>query len=144
MKTILVIFLFVVSALLIACGKDKFETKPRIEVLDYTSKIIPADGSLAIRLNYYDKEGDLGSGQLYIFRQRLNIRPGNQNRADTFRYQLPEFTNRDKGEIRIEFNATELTESSIENDTILFKIAVADLADNHSDTLTTETLVILQ
>ncbi len=144
MKTILVIFLFTVGVLLIACGKDKFETKPRIEVKDYNSKIIPPNGSLVIRLNYFDKEGDLGTGQLYIYRDRLNLRPGNQDRADTFRYQLPEFTNRDKGEIRIEFSAAELTESSVENDTLRFKIAVADLANNHSDTITTETIVILE
>jgi hypothetical protein len=144
MKTILVLFLVTVTAFLIACDKDKFETKPRIEVADYNSQIIPNNGTLVIRLNYFDKEGDLGTGQLYIYRDRLNSRPGNQDRADTFRYQLPEFTNRDKGEIRIEFSAAELTESSIENDTLRFKIAVADLANNHSDTITTDNLVILE
>jgi hypothetical protein len=144
MKTTLVLFLFTIAALLIACDKDKFETKPRIEVKDYSSQIVPNNGTVVIRVNYFDKEGDLGTGQLYVYRDRLNLRPGDQNRADTFRYQLPEFTNREQGEIRIQFTADELTESSIENDTLRFKIAVTDLANNHSDTITTENLVILE
>ena len=146
MKTILVVFLFSVTALVVACDKDKFETKPKIEIKDYNGKVIPLDGSLVIRLNYFDKEGDLGTGPLYIYRDRLNIFPPpvNGNRADTFRYSLPEFTDIDKGEIRIEFSGQELKEGSVENDTIRFKIAVSDKAGNHSDTITTENIVILK
>ena len=48
---------------IVACGKDKFETKPKLEIKDYSSKNIfprPAglpEEELRIRLNFFDKEG---------------------------------------------------------------------------------------
>lgn len=128
---------------LAACGKDKFQTKPLIEVREYNSKVIPRNGTLIIRLNYYDKEGDLGEGRFYAFRQRLNILPPNIPRPDVLEYALPKFNNKDRGEITIqldEFNF--LSESSIQNDTMVFKIAVTDRAGNTSDTITTDRIVV--
>ena len=40
MKTLPAIFIVSLTTLLIACGKDKFETKPKLEIKDYSSKEI--------------------------------------------------------------------------------------------------------
>jgi len=130
----------------IACSKDKFETKPLIEIRSYNSKVIPQHGTLTIRVDYFDKEGDLGGGEFFAARERLNIFPlgPNSDRPDTLRYTLPDFPARDKGEISIQLNYDDfLKESFIENDTIQFRLAVTDIKGNKSDTITTEKIVIL-
>jgi hypothetical protein len=133
--------------LLFSCDKDKFETRPRIEVKSYSSKEIAQHGILTIRLNYYDKEGDLGTGPFWAARYRLNALPlgsSDADRADTLTYALPEFPARDVGEIflRLEYDNF-LKESFSQNDTIFFRIAVEDKAGNKSDTINTDPIVIL-
>ena len=145
MKTVPVLLLGMLTLVVVSCGKDKFETKPLIEVKSYNSKEIPQNGTLTIRVDYFDKEGDLGSGQFFAVRERLNAFPLSQDfdRADTLRYTLPEFPARDKGEISVHLNYSDfLKESPIENDTIRFRMAVTDVKGNHSDTITTEQIVI--
>src|SRR3954468_15408806 len=86
--------------LMVACNKDKFQTKPQITVSDYNSKEISQGGNLEVRLNYTDKEGDVGQGAFFGARLRQNIRPlaGSDNdQLDTLRYSLPEMPNIDKG-----------------------------------------------
>ena len=135
------------SFLLFACDKDKFETKPLIEVKSYSSKEIFQNGTLTIRLNYYDKEGDLGTGPFWAARYRLNAQPlgtSDADRADSLNYALPEFPARDKGEILLELKYDNfLKESFTQNDTIFFRIAVEDKAGNKSDTINTDPIVIL-
>lgn len=144
MKTVLAILVTSFTVLLIACGKDKFETKPRLEIKDYNSKEISQGQSLKIRINYYDKEGDLDLAPFVAIRKRLNKfqLPPAQEKADTLRYLLPEFPEKETGEISFEQVWDFLKESLSENDTIVFKIAVTDRAGNKSDTITTDQLVI--
>jgi hypothetical protein len=146
MRLIPVIAMIVFACLLVSCGKDKFQTTPLIEVKDYNSKTIPRNGTLVIRLNYFDKEGDLGKGTMYVFRQRLNKIPPTpaNDRPDELSYVIPEFTNRDKGELRLTLNEIDfLSESDTQNDTMLFKVAVTDREGNTSDTLVTDQIVVL-
>jgi hypothetical protein len=146
MKTILSIILSV-SVILLACGKDKFATKPRIEIKSYSSKEIGLNGQLTIRINYFDKEGDLGDGQFFAVRDRLNALPlgtSDADRPDTLRYPLPSFPKEEKGEVFLQLNYNDfLKESVSQNDTIVFRIAVEDKATNKSDTITTDPIVIL-
>ncbi len=146
MKAILAI-LVSSSILFFACSKDKFETKPLIEVKSYNSKEISQHGQLTIRLNYFDKEGDLGKGDFFAVRNRLNALPlgtSDADRPDTLRYALPDFTPESKGEIFLQLNYDDfLKESVSKNDTIVFRIAVTDKAGNKSDTITTDKIVIL-
>ena len=145
MKTILVI-LVLASVFLLACNKDKFATKPRVEIKSYNAKEIGPNGQLTIKLNYYDKEGDLGDGQFFAVRDRLNLLPlgtSDADRADTLRYTLPSFPKEEKGEVFLQLNYNDfLKESLSQNDTIVFRIAVEDLAGNKSDTITSDQIVI--
>src|ERR1700704_4091699 len=136
MKLISVFAILLFAFLLAACNKDKFQTKPLIEVKDYSSKTIPRNGTFILKLNYFDKEGDIGEGQMYVFRKRLNIIPPNQDRGDELLYTIPKFTNRDQGELRLQLNEVDfLSESSTQNDTMVFRIAVTDRGGNTSDTI---------
>jgi hypothetical protein len=53
MKTFPAIFVFSLAILLIACGKDKYETKPKLEIKDYSSKEIFAGMQLNIRIKLF-------------------------------------------------------------------------------------------
>jgi hypothetical protein len=144
MKTLPVVFIVSFAVLLIACGKDKFETKPKLEIKDYNTKEVFQGQDLRIRLNYFDKEGDLSEAPMIGILQRLNLLPlgPDQDKADTFRNNLPEFPKEENGEISFQLPYDFLKESPIENDTIRFRFAVTDKAGNSSDTITTDQIVI--
>jgi len=133
------------AILLLACNKDKFQTKPQITISDYNSKEISQGDELEVRLNYTDKEGDVGQGSFFGARLRQNKRPlaGSDNdQLDTLRYSLPEMPDIDKGVIVMKLDYNFLKESLTENDTVVFRIAIKDRGGNASDTLTTDKIVI--
>jgi hypothetical protein len=142
MRVTPVLFIFSVAVVLIACGKDKFETKPKLEIKDYNTKFVDIGQNLRIRLNYYDKEGDLGGAAIIGFKERLNVFPPGRDLVDTFRVNLPDFPKEDQGEISFELGHDRLNESPIENDTIIFRFAVTDMAGNKSDTITSDKIVV--
>jgi hypothetical protein len=144
MKAIPAIFVFSLAVLLIACGKDKFETKPKLEIKDYNTKELFPGEDLRIRINYFDKEGDLNGAPVIGLLTRLNLFPlgPDQNKADTFRSNLPDFPSNDNGEISFQLSYDFLKESTVESDTLIFKFAVEDRAGNKSDTVTSDQVVI--
>ena len=144
MKTSRAIFIFSLATLLIACGKDKYETKPLLEIKDYSSKEIFLGTTLTIRINYFDKEGDLSQAPIIGILKRLNIfpLPPTQDKVDTVKTNLPEFPKNDNGEISFSLPYDFLKESTVENDTIMFRFAVTDKAGNTSDTVDTTPIVI--
>ena len=144
MRTLPGIFFISMLILLIACGKDKFETKPKLEVKGYSSREIFPGDMMTIRLNYYDKEGDLSGAPVVGILRRLNLFPlaPGQDKVDTFSTVLPEFPKKDNGEITFQLPFDFLKESVVENDTLVFRFAVTDLAGNKSDTITTDQIVI--
>ncbi len=144
MKTSRAIFIFSLATLLIACGKDKYETKPLLEIKDYSSKEIFLGSTLTIRINYFDKEGDLSQAPVIGILKRLNIfpLPPTQDKVDTIKTNLPEFPKNDNGEISFSLPYDFLKESTVENDTIMFRFAVTDKAGNTSDTVETTPIVI--
>ncbi len=144
MKQIPAIFIFSMTLLLIACGKDKFETKPKLEIKDYSSKEVFPGGELRIRINYFDKEGDLNGSPVIGILKRINFipLPAGQDKVDTFRNNLPDFPPKDNGEISFQLPYDFLKESQTENDTVIFRFAVEDRAGNKSDTITSEPVVI--
>ncbi|HTD93189.1 MAG TPA: hypothetical protein VK644_05235 [Chitinophagaceae bacterium] len=143
MKTILAPLSVLLAFVLVACGKDKFETKPRIEIKSYSSKEIHQGESLRIRLNYYDKEGDLDEGTFTAIRDRLNLLPlGPVDLADSFGSLLPKFPPKDQGEINFQIDYGRLKESTIENDTMVFRFYASDKAGNKTDTITSDKIVV--
>ena len=144
MKTFTAIFVFSLAILLIACGKDKYETKPKLEIKDYSSKEIFPGTQLTIRINYFDKEGDLSQAPMISILRRLNVfpLPPSLDKVDTIRTNLPEFPKNDNGEITFTLPYDFLKESTTEHDTIMFRFAVTDRAGNASDTVETTPIEI--
>ena len=138
----------VATVVLLACNKDKFQTKPTIELKSISSDEVPPGGITTIRLKYTDKEGDLGDGTLTYIRIRTNGTPipdpNNNDKVDTVRTPIPEFPPEDRGEIDLKLDYNFLNEDPGRNDTMFFKLSVLDQAGNSSDTLTTSLIVARQ
>ena len=59
MKAHLIICMGLSIMVLTSCDKDKFQTKPTIEIKSISTKEVPAqNGTMNIRLNFTDKEGE--------------------------------------------------------------------------------------
>lgn len=132
--------------ILAACSKDKLETKPTIKVKSVNSDVIVPGTVLRLILEFSDKEGDLGEGEVTYTRIRTNIRPipGGFDKADTARYPIPEFPDRSEGEIQVDLPYDFLDENPNENDTMFFRISVIDRGGHASDTISTGSIVARQ
>jgi len=144
-----------VLIVLLACNKDKFQTKPQIQLKSLSTKIVPIGGNLTITLSYTDKEGDI-SDTLFFIKQRLNQRIVTTLR-DSLTYPIPEFPNYDKGEIGLALRYEDHLKSAerapsipgsnppaVESDTLNIKIWIHDKAGNSSDTVSTGQIVVLR
>ncbi len=132
--------------LLVACGKDSFQTKPQIKVKSMNGNVVPVGGTLMVNLSFTDKEGDLGNGKLVYIPTRLNRRPLPPAipAYDSVVNPLPEFPDKSIGEIQLSLQYSFLHKSDIENDTINLRFVAVDKAGHKSDTVTSDRIVILK
>jgi hypothetical protein len=138
--------------ILIACSKDNIETKPALTIKSISPTQVPGNTDLQINLTFTDKQGDIDTLYLKKIRTNLDVRP--TTNADTIDYQIPEFPEKSKGEIRILLRYNEALVAAItppdqvgapngkEPDTLVFKFIVMDKAKNISDTVTSEPVVV--
>ena len=138
--------------LLVACGKDKFETKPTIEIKSKSGDVIPRNSDLVVDLRVTDKEGDVDDS-LVVVRERLNARAIG-DRVRELKYKIPEFPDNTSVDMEVVLeNAMALTLAlekipipgtggEFEPDTLSMKFVVIDKAKNVSDTVSTNVVVI--
>jgi hypothetical protein len=139
------LFFILFFPILFSCSKDKLQTRPSIKIKNVSSSEVFPGQDLRITLEYDDKEGDLGNGIVTYIRDRLNIRPipdaASNDKVDTIRNTIPDFPKSSTGEMEIKIAGGLLDEDPNDNDTMIFKIFVQDIAGNVSDTLSTGTIV---
>lgn len=139
------IFCLVVAA----CGKDKFNTRPSLELKSISSNIVPLNGDLVVTFKYTDKEGDIGD-TLFVKKIRTN-----ENVLPTIRDSFPlamptNLPDKTKGEIRLNLQYQNHlvsaenpgTPPDAASDSLIFKFALKDKGGNISDTVTTDIIVI--
>ena len=137
--------LAIIAFVIVACGKDRFQTVPQLKLKSRNTDIVPLNGSLILSLEFTDKEGDVRDS-LLIVRERLNIRGATQLPASP--YGIPDFPPTDKGEFEVTLNyqfglvfglgPLRIPGSNPvrnEIDTLRLKIVARDAAGNKSDTL---------
>ena len=147
-------FSFLVATALISCDKDKFQTKPTLEIKSTNTKIVPVGSTLAVTLEYTDKEGDV-SDSLLVVRQRLNKR--GPIRLSPLPYKIPDFPQTTKGQINInmdyygdltlQLNSIRIpgsNPSKNEPDTMTFKFVAKDKGGNYSDTVTLNDIIVIR
>ena len=147
MKRILVFCL--VAAIVFACNKDKFQTKPQIKITSTSTSIVPTNGSVSVTIEFTDKEGDV-TDSVFMVRQRTNKKGPS---STPFGFKIPEFPNSQQGEVFVDLIYANLTLALIpinipgsgnqkEPDSLNLKFVVKDRAGNKSDTATTHVIVI--
>jgi hypothetical protein len=135
-----------------ACSKDKFQDAPNVTITSINPTQVPLQSTMAIEMEFTDKQGDPDS--VFLFKSRINRvqRPvlPNANLA----YKLPDFPEKTKGTLKITLRYNEELVSAQkapdqigapnnkEPDTIVYKIVVKDKGGNVGDTVTTDHLVI--
>jgi hypothetical protein len=145
------VFSIILLLLVVACGKDNIDTKPTLKIKSFNTMQVPGNGDLEIMLTFTDKQGDIDSLHLYKIRTNQDQRP-TQN--DSLIYQIPEFPEKSKGEIKITIPYQFGLLSAViprsqpgapndkEPDTLIFKMYVRDRAKNASDTVFSDPVVV--
>ena len=136
--------------ILLACNKDKLETKPSLKLKSISSSVVPKNGNLTFVFEYADKEGDV-SDSIFLRKIRTNLLPTKTVR-DSFALTMPSFPDRKRGTIELQLKYQEHLVSAenpgsapnIRNDTLIFKFSLRDKAKHISDTITTTPIVILR
>ncbi|OQP38706.1 hypothetical protein A4H97_18480 [Niastella yeongjuensis] len=139
--------------LVVACSKDKFQTKPSIEIKSISPNPLPKGGNLIIDLEYTDKEGDLATDSaIYIRKIRINQRPVGQTVRDSFWMPLPgEIPNNTKGTVRLTLDWENYAKSAANPpgnppppDSLIFRISMRDASKNASDTVESGLIIVEQ
>lgn len=152
MKQYLFLFL-ALGTLLVACDKDKFETKPQISIKSVNNDRVPYNGILEVLLEFADKEGDV-SDSLFVIRERLNRKNPIVSLPSPFK--IPAFPERAQGEMQVRFDfQTQLVSgipaiviiprtnpATYEPDTMRLKFVARDLEGNVSDTVVLDNVIV--
>lgn len=131
--------------LFIACKKNTYNTKPTLQIKSMNGNVFPNGSTLILQIQVTDKEGDV-TDSLFMRRVRYNQKTRVTLR-DSLYFKVPDAPNSPDGIIQLELdynNYLAAAQSPIENDTIAFKFALKDKADNVSDTITTDTIVVIR
>ncbi len=145
------LFAGALALLVVACSKDKFETKPKITSVSFPNEVIPATGGVFVAdLGFTDKEGDIS--KVYVIRRRINRR---DTSTRTLPYDVPETNKENQGTIRVSMpTATDLlillspiripgsTPPQFETDSLDLRFYVKDAEGNTSDTTAAKRLYV--
>ena len=146
------VLLALVSVIIFACNKDKFQTKPTISMRSMGSDFVPLNGELRFTLDVTDKEGDV-QDSVIIIKRRLNKRVVPTLR-DTLRYTFPEFPKTQRTQVQVTLDYQTILSAinpptipgsnppQREPDTLVLRLAVRDKGGNTSDTLETPTIYV--
>ncbi len=151
-----IFFLLLVISIL-ACDKDKLETKPSIKISAYNPKddVIQLNNNnqqqfeYSIELEFADKEGDIDD-TLWI--QKVIKNKGtvvDPNRSDAIelglKMKVPEFSGNKRGDIIYQFTPSDMRgRNSASRDTICFRFMLKDKKNNKSDTITSKTIEVIK
>ena len=151
MKKIL-FFSFLTALIVLACSKDKFQTKPQL-TLKSIDKTVDSGQNFRAIIQFTDMEGDV-QDTMFFKKRRVNMR-ATPVRLDSFFLQIPDFPKRDQGEFEINIGYSDISAAinpivpgsnprRREPDTLQIRIAVQDNAGNTSDTLVINDVVIIR
>ncbi len=139
---------------LIACNKDKFQTKPTISIKSINTEVVPQNGTFIITLECTDKEGDV-EDSLILIKKRLNRRVVTTVR-DTLRFKIPTFPANSRTEIQAVLDYQNILSAlnppnipgsnplQREVDTLVLRMAVRDKAGNTSDTVESRQIYVIR
>jgi hypothetical protein len=141
---------YIASAFLIlllgSCSKDKFTTRPQLKFESMNTNLLRPGQIIQFKLSFSDLEGDL-EDSIYVekFEPRCVASRFNQ------KYPMPAFnpTRNAQGDIVVSYGylvdnypLIQAPQCARRNDTCVFRFMLKDKAQNRSDTVQSEVLVI--
>lgn len=151
MRNTIVIAVICLAGLL-GCGKDKFTTKPQVKFKKVNSNVFGTLQTMQFIIGFTDAEGDFKPGKVFI--QRVNPAcPADSNFKDSL--PLPEFpaSSNFEGDIKITYSfggnngeapiMTAPPGDCGDTSACYFRFAVMDKAGNRSDTVSSETIILI-
>jgi hypothetical protein len=150
MKTKILI-VFAIAVMFYGCSKNAYNTKPTISIKSISSNVLSPGGLLLFQIEFTDKEGDI-QDTLYV--QKISkVCPNEQSVQFTSPNRVPDFTPTSnlKGilEIGYGYNVNipgyqSMLSCANKTDTAFFKFWLKDKANNISDTITSEKIILLK
>lgn len=136
---------------LVACSKDKLETRPSIKLKNVFNRTVPKGNQvpLIVEFDYTDKEGDIGNS-MFVQKTRLNQRVVPTNNRDTFSMVIPQMeTKKTDGQIELRLYPIDLQMANNpgnppEPDTMNIRFALRDRAGNVSDTVSIGQVILIR
>ncbi len=144
------LFLFLITTALAGCRKDKYQTKPSLELKEVkVGGIQDASGTIGSTVEFEiivtDKEGDVEDSLFIDKLDATGICPGNNLLRDI--YKIPDYPNKDNQRVtfRVRYATINVLGYALlggpscppRKDTSFFRFIVSDKAGNKSDTLFT-------
>ena len=131
--------------LLTACSSDEeISIKPEISFVSIDPVIlVSGEGSVTIRISYFDSDGDLGENDanvknLFVTDSRNNVR---------FSFRIPALAPEGesiaiRGELPIIISNVALIGTGLSDETVQYTVSVTDRAGNSSNTIETTPITI--
>ena len=155
MKISFLIVAIAVCVLIVACGKDKYNTTPQLEFKSVNGSSFPNGSLVSFKFNVTDKEGDI-LDTMWI--QKFSIICPDSDTEVPTPYLLPNFTTTKHLKVELDVNYGYGAGNSIyvpldrslcasnqqRNDSIYFRFWMKDEAGNVSDTVTTDPITLLK
>jgi hypothetical protein len=138
------LILSILVLMILGCSKDNSQAGPTIGIKSYNSSVYNDNNGFNVTLTFSQKGGSPSGDSLTIIQHRRN-QSYVPNPVDTFGTRLPITPSVDKAEFTANLQ-WQFIEFGIngENDTCDFQFVLVDLNQNHSDTVSTGTVIIYQ
>jgi hypothetical protein len=146
-----ILILFAIALGFYACKKDTYTTKPQISIKSVSRTTLNPGDVIVFQINFTDAEGDI---QDTLWVQKVSRTcPTTAGAQFTSKNKVPEFTpiSNLKGilEIGYAYNSnaggySPISGCSNKNDTTYFKFWLKDKANNISDTISSENIVLIR
>jgi hypothetical protein len=150
MKTKILI-VFAIAAMFYGCTKNTYTSKPQLSIRSISSDVLSPGSLLLFQIEFTDKEGDI-QDTLYV-QKFSKVCPSEPNVQFFSKNRVPDFTPTSdlKGvlEIGYGYNANipgyeSMRSCANKTDTAYFKFWLKDKANNISDTITTQNIILLK
>jgi hypothetical protein len=129
----------------LGCTKDNSQTGPTIGIKSYTSAVYNDGNNFNATLTFSQKGGSPSGDSLVILRRRFNQSFNPNPESDIFSTRLPLTPSVDKAEFTASLAWLDIAVGiNGENDTCDFRFVLIDQNMNHSDTVSTGTVIIYQ
>ena len=141
------ILIALVSLIFLSCNKDTFSSTPKLTYKSVNTKRLDHNQIIKFNLSFTDLEGDV-IDTLFVQKVSLNC----PNSGFSFPYPIPSFptSTKLKGDILVSYSNglnnppyTNIAFGCTKNDSCYFKFMMKDKANHKSDTVRSETIVII-